>query len=344
MPTHTRAIAGELASGGHRVIGVAAGPPQSLRLAGLIALSDPPRADSAGLVAALRGLGVRTVMVTGDSAVTAAVIARKVGIDDRVCPPERLGVGLDSGEFGVFARVVPEQKYRLVTALQRQGHVVGMCGEGANDAPALRQAQIGIAVSSAADVAKAASGMVLTTPGLAGILSAVREGRIAFQRLLTYTLNMLVKKIEIVLFLAIGLVLTGQAVMTPVLMVLMLVTNDFLSMSLMTDRAMPGNSPSRWHMRGVTPAAVVLGAGKLAFQEAPMSNAETLAALSEALDDEYRARATYSKVIEHFGPVRPFVNIVQAEDRHIAALLRQFERFGARSTADAWQDRVMAPD
>jgi H+-transporting ATPase len=269
MPPEARQIADDLAGSGHRVIGVAAGPPNSLRLAGLIALSDPPRADSAGLVTALRDLGVRTVMVTGDSAVTAVAIARQVGIYGAVCPPERLGHGLDAkidvGEFGVFARVVPEEKYRLVTALQRQGYVVGMCGDGANDAPALRQAQIGIAVSSATDVAKAASGMVLTEPGLAGILSAVREGRIAFQRLLTYTLNMLVKKIEIVLFLAIGLVLTGQAVMTPVLMVLMVVTNDFLSMSLMTDRATPGNSPSRWHMRGVTAAAIVLGAAKLTF-------------------------------------------------------------------------------
>ena len=90
-------------------------------------------------------------------------------------------------------------------ALQHHGHVVGMCGDGVNDAPALRQAQIGIAVSSATDVAKAAAGMVLTKPGLGGVVSAVREGRIGFQRLLTYTFNMLVKKIEIVLFLAIGL-------------------------------------------------------------------------------------------------------------------------------------------
>ena len=113
-------------------------------------------------------------------------------------------------------------------ALQHHGHVVGMCGDGVNDAPALRQAQIGIAVSSATDVAKAAAGMVLTEPGLGGVVFAVREGRIGFQRLLTYTFNMLVKKIEIVLFLAIGLGLTGHAVLTPALMVLLVLTNDFL--------------------------------------------------------------------------------------------------------------------
>ena len=150
----------------------------ALRLVGLIALSDPPREDSAGLIATLRDMGVRTVMVTGDSAVTAAAIARKVGIAGAVCPPERFPRMPSTDEFGVFARVVPEEKYRLVKALQSHGHVVGMCGDGTNDAPALRQAQIGIAVSSATDVAKAAAGMVMTEPGLAGIVFAVREGRI----------------------------------------------------------------------------------------------------------------------------------------------------------------------
>jgi H+-transporting ATPase len=143
-----------------------------------------------------------------------------------------------------------------------------MCGDGVNDAPALRQAQIGIAVSSATDVAKTAAGMVLTEPGLAGVLFAVIEGRIAFQRLLTFAFNMLVKKIEIVLFLAIGLALTGHAVLTPALMVLMLITNDFLAMSLTTDRATPARSPSAWRMRRITGAAVVFAVGKLGFSTA----------------------------------------------------------------------------
>jgi H+-transporting ATPase len=261
----------DLAGHGHRVIAVAAGPPSSLRLAGLIAFSDPPREDSAELISALRGMGVRTMMVTGDSAVTAAAIARQVGIADSVCPPERLSQALNAAEFDVFARVVPEEKYRLVMALQREGHVVGMCGDGANDAPALRQAQIGIAVSSATDVAKAAAGMVLTEPGLSGIVFAVREGRVAFQRLLTYTLNMLVKKTEIVLLLVIGLGVTGHAIMTPVLMVLMLVTNDVLSMSLTADRASLAPQPSVWHMRRITAAALLLAVGKLGFSSAMLA-------------------------------------------------------------------------
>jgi len=260
-----------LAERGHRVIAVAAGAPESLRLAGLIALSDPPREDSASLIADLRKLGVRTVMVTGDSAITGAAIARKVGIAGAVCPPGGISDDMSADEFGVFARVVPEQKYALVKAFQHHGHVVGMCGDGVNDAPALRQAQIGIAVASATDVAKAAGAMVLTEPGLAGIVSAVREGRIGFQRLLAFTFNMLVKKIEIVMFLAIGLAMTGHGVLTPALMVLLFVTNDFLAMSLTTDRASPAQSPSVWRMRNITAAAVVLGACKLGFSTAMLA-------------------------------------------------------------------------
>lgn len=265
------ALVKSYAEQGHRVIAVAYGPSNALRLVGLIAVSDSPREDSAELIGMLRELGVRTVMVTGDSPVTGAAIARKVGIDGAVCPAERLSEKLSTDAFGVFARVVPEQKYRLVKALQKRRHVVGMCGDGVNDAPALRQAQIGIAVSSATDVAKSAAGMVLTEPGLAGIVFAVREGRIGFRRLLTYAFNMLTKKIEIVLFLAIGLVMTGHAVMTPVMMVLMLLTNDVLAMSLTTDRASPSPSPSIWRMRNVTGAAIVLGACKLAFSTAMLA-------------------------------------------------------------------------
>jgi H+-transporting ATPase len=262
---NARLLVDGLAGQGHRVIAVAAGKSSSLRLIGLLAISDPPREDSAKLIATLRDMGVRTMMVTGDSAVTAAAIARKIGIDSGVCPPEKLPTALGAHECGVVARVMPEQKFRLVQALQQAGHFVGMCGDGVNDAPALRQAQIGIAVSSATDVAKAAAGMVLTETGLAGIVSAVREGRVAFQRLLTYAFNMMVKKVEIVLFLAVGLAITGHAVMRPVLMVLMLMTNDFLAMSLTMDRAAPAPLPARWRTANITAAAVLLGACKLAF-------------------------------------------------------------------------------
>ncbi len=311
VPAEARRQADDLAGQGHRIIAVAAGAPGALKLAGLIAISDPPREDSAHLIAELRELGVRTVMVTGDSAVTAAAIARKVGILGRVCPVEQISGDISTDQFDVFARVVPEEKFRLVKALQDHAHVVGMCGDGTNDAPALRQAQIGIAVSSATDVAKAAAGMVMIEPGLAGIVFAVREGRIGFQRLLTYTFNMLVKKIEIVLFLAIGLAMTGHAVMTPALMVLVFVTNDFLSMSLTTDRASFATSPSVWRMRNITSAAIVLGLSKLAFSTSLLAFGKFRLGLSA------QQLQTFALVILVFG--NQAVLYVMRERRHMWA-------------------------
>ena len=149
-----------------------------MKLVGLIALSDPPRKDSAALVSELKGLGVRTVMVTGDAPATAAIVAKAVGLDGLICPPGPIPDDVHPEQFAVFAGVLPEDKYKLVKAFQKGGHTVGMCGDGANDAPALRQAQMGIAVSTATDVAKSAAGMVLTEPGLAGIVAAVKEGEL----------------------------------------------------------------------------------------------------------------------------------------------------------------------
>ncbi|MFZ2086715.1 MAG: HAD-IC family P-type ATPase, partial [Candidatus Sulfotelmatobacter sp.] len=233
--------------------------------AGLIALSDPPRADSAKLVTELHGLGVRTVMVTGDAPATAAIVARAVGLDGAVCPPGPIPDAVHPEQFAVFASVLPEDKYKLVKAFQKGGHIVGMCGDGANDAPALRQAQIGIAVSTATDVAKSAAGMVLTEPGLAGIVAAVKEGRITFQRILTYTLNSVTKKIVQVLFLAVGLIITGHAILTPMLMVIIMITGDFLGMSLTTDNVRPSPMPSAWRVGNLTIAGVFMGISELVF-------------------------------------------------------------------------------
>ena len=142
---------------------------------------------------------MRTVMVTGDAPATAEIIAREVGLEGAVCPPGPIPASVRPEAFAVFAGVMPEDKYHLVQAFQKTGHTVGMCGDGANDAPALRQAQMGIAVSTATDVAKSAAGIVLTKPGLEGVVAAVKEGRITFQRILTYTMNSVTKKIVQVL-------------------------------------------------------------------------------------------------------------------------------------------------
>jgi H+-transporting ATPase len=160
-------------------------------------------------------------MVTGDAKATAARRGAAIGfrgsglVDDTPAADD-----IKAEDFAIFAGVLPEDKYRLVKALQGSGHIVGMCGDGANDAPALRQAQMGIAVSTATDVAKSAAGIVLTDPGLGGIVASVKEGRATFQRVFTYTLRSVVHKVVQVVFLAAGLIITGQAILTPMLMVL----------------------------------------------------------------------------------------------------------------------------
>lgn len=259
------AAAKELGERGFRVLAVAVGPQGTMKLAGLVALSDPPREDSAGLISELHGLGIRTVMVTGDAPTTAAIVAKAVGLSGAIFPPGPIPQTMHAEQFAVFAGVLPEDKYNLVKAFQAEGHVVGMCGDGANDAPALRQAQMGIAVSTATDVAKSAAGMVLTEPGLAGIVAAVKEGRVTFQRILTYTLNSIVKKIVTVLFLIVGLLMTGQAILTPLLMVIVMVAGDFLAMSLTTDNIRPSPMPNSWHIGSLTIAGVVMATCLLAF-------------------------------------------------------------------------------
>ncbi len=247
-------IAGEverLAGQGARVLGVAAGTGDSLELMGLLALEDPIREDSQSLVQNLKSLGVRVIMVTGDGPATARAVSVQVGIGDRIGTAESLrnGAAAAAAQYDVFAGVFPEDKFRLVQALQGQGHVVGMTGDGVNDAPALKQAEAGIAVSTATDVAKAAASVVLTESGLTGVLRAVETGRRIYQRMLTYTLNKIIKTIEIGIFLSAGLILTRTFVITPLLVVLLLFTNDFVTMSIATDRVSSSPQPDRWNIR-----------------------------------------------------------------------------------------------
>ena len=262
------AIVEELEKQGFRVLAVSSGTAASSQIIGLIALSDPPRADSISLISELDSLGVRTVMVTGDAPATAAIVAHAVGLKGAVCPAGKLPDNIKPEDFSVFAGVLPEGKYDLVKVFQKNGHTVGMGGDGANDAAALRQALIGIAVSTATDVAKSAAGVVLTEAGLGGVVAAVKEGRVTFQRILTYTLNSVQKKIFQVLLLAVGLVMTGHAVLTPMLMVIVMITGDFLAMSLTTDRVRPSKTPNSWQIGRITCAGVLLGICFLAFSTA----------------------------------------------------------------------------
>ncbi|HYM91997.1 MAG TPA: HAD-IC family P-type ATPase, partial [bacterium] len=256
-----------LAQEGARVLAVAAGPEGALELAGLVALHDPPRSDSKALIDSLHQLGVRTLMVTGDSPATAKVVAAQVGIGTRASPRG----GLDQVpegqilEYDVFARILPEGKFRLVQALQRTGHIIGMTGDGVNDAPALRQAEVGIAVAQATDVAKSAASLVLTSPGLVDVVAAVETSRRIHQRMLTYTLNKIVKTFEISLLLSLGLLVGRVFLTTPLLIVLLLFANDFVTMSIATDRVSFGRVPDRWNVRPLVVAALGVAAFLLLF-------------------------------------------------------------------------------
>ena len=265
--THFDADVATLAAQGYRVLAVGAGSDESLMPVGLIGLLDPPRDDSRALVQNLHSLGVRVLMVTGDGGATAQTVAGQVGISGPACSPKRLqaDIGNAISECNVFAGVFPEDKFRIVQALQKHNHVVGMTGDGVNDAPALKQAEVGIAVANATDVAKAAASAVLTNPGLTDIVAAVETSRRIYQRMLTYTLNKIIKTIEVAFFLSLGVILTGDLIITPLLVVLLLFTNDFVTMSIATDRVSFARRPERWQIRRLVMTSLPLAALILAL-------------------------------------------------------------------------------
>ncbi len=252
----------KLAESGARVLAVAAGEGDKFELLGLVGLSDPPRVDAANLISELKRLGVGVRMATGDSLETARAIGKRLGLGDRVCQAQ----GMENPEeCDLYARVLPEDKHHIVHALQEAGHVTGMTGDGVNDAPALRQAELGVAVASATDVAKAAAGVVLTDPGLQGVITVVRTGREVHRRMLTYTLNKTLKTFEIVVFLTLGLWLTGGFVISATLIVLLLFANDFVTMAIASDRVPVSERPQRWSVQPLMGAALVFSVLSLAF-------------------------------------------------------------------------------
>ncbi len=253
----------DLAASGARVLGVAAGPEGRLAFLGLIALADPPRPEARGIIAELRKLGVRVRMVTGDSLATARVVAAELGMEGvHIGGREEIGKGQICD---IYAGVYPEDKYRLVETFQKIGHTVGMTGDGVNDAPALKQAEVGIAVSSATDVAKAAASMVLTEPGLNGVVEAVKTGRRVYQRLLTYTLNKIVKTIQVAVFLSLGLILFRQFVVTPLLVLLLLFANDFVTMSIASDNVRVSQSPDVWNVKVLIRTSLIIAVAWLVY-------------------------------------------------------------------------------
>ncbi|WP_308389966.1 plasma-membrane proton-efflux P-type ATPase [Acidithiobacillus sp. AMEEHan] len=249
-----------LAKTGARVLAVAAGPDGHPTLLGLLALADPIRPDAKEVVGKLQELGVTVRMVTGDSAPTAESVAKELGLVGAICDREKLG-----NDCAVYAGVFPADKFHLVQGLQKRNSIVGMTGDGVNDAPALKQAEMGVAVESATDVAKAAASLVLTTPGLEGVLDAVIAGRRVYQRMLTYTLNKIVKVFQVAIFLSLGFLLFHRFVVTPLLVLLLLFANDFVTMSLAEDHVQPSKKPDRWAVRTLVISSLAIAVAWLVY-------------------------------------------------------------------------------
>jgi plasma-membrane proton-efflux P-type ATPase len=264
---------GESALQGYRTLAVARGSEAGTpTLLGLVTLFDPPRPDARQLIAELHGLGVSVKMLTGDALAIASEIAQGVGltnirrVSDLKAASAQAGneaTDLLAGADG-FAEVYPEDKYIVVQHLQAAGHVTGMTGDGVNDAPALRQAEVGIAVSTATDVAKGAASVVLTEPGLTNIVALVEQGRTIYQRILTWIINKISRTILKAAFVAIAFVVTGKFVVSAFAMLLLVFMTDFAKIALATDHVRPSNQPETWNIGGFIAVSVVLGVAMVA--------------------------------------------------------------------------------
>jgi plasma-membrane proton-efflux P-type ATPase len=264
---------GAAAAKGYRTLAVARGPETGApTVVGLVSLYDPPRPDAAQLIATLHDLGIPVKMLTGDALPVACEIGQGVGLPHirRVADLKAAGarpgneaVDVMAGADG-FAEVYPEDKYLVVQHLQAAGHVTGMTGDGVNDAPALREAEVGIAVSTATDVAKGAASVVLTEPGLTNIVALVEQGRTIYQRILTWIINKISRTILKAAFVAIAFVVTGKFVVSAFAMLLLVFMTDFAKISLATDHVRPSKTPETWNMGGFIAVSVVLGLAMVA--------------------------------------------------------------------------------
>ncbi len=237
-------------------------------LAGIVTLSDTPRADSALLIKELRALGVSVKMLTGDALPIAREIASSVGLGRNVRRVADLeeAAGQDALQAGQiaessdgFAEIYPEGKYTVVKSLQARKHVVGMTGDGVNDAPALRQAEVGIAVSTATDVAKGAASVVLTDEGLAGIVDLVKNGRMVYQRIATWIINKISRTIIKSAFVVFAFLITGKFVVSAFAMMLMMLMTDFVKISFATDNVRGSQTPEDWNMVALVKISVIMG-------------------------------------------------------------------------------------
>jgi H+-transporting ATPase len=259
------------AAKGFRTLGVAkTGTAGEWRFLGLLSLSDPPREDSADTIRQAEELGVRIKMVTGDNVSIAREISRQLGLGTNIrTAGELFREAAAEDEMRViaarveaadgFAQVFPEHKFEIVKALQERGHIVGMTGDGVNDAPALKQADTGIAVSGATDAARAAADLVLTEPGLSVIVRAVEEARKIFERMNSYAIYRITETIRIMFFVTAAMIAFNFYPITAVMIILLALLNDLPILTIAYDNTWLEPKPVRWEMRRVLAVATVLG-------------------------------------------------------------------------------------
>jgi|YelNatPaOPRAMG01_1025707.scaffolds.fasta_scaffold23440_1 H+-transporting ATPase len=261
VPNNFMEQVNSLGAKGFRVLAVASGESEKLVCQGLIALADSPRDDARESIDKIKELGIRVIMLTGDTISTAKAIAEQVGIGNRI---GKLNDALSNPlDFDGFANVYPEDKHKIVQSLQNLGMVVGMTGDGINDAPALKQADVGIAVSTATDVAKSAAKIVLTEPNLSDITKVIDAGHRVYRRMMTWTITKLARTAELAALLTFGYIVTGFFPVSLSLIVFIVVMNDVVTLTLGTDKAWPTRVPEKWNMPQLAKISAIFTIGWL---------------------------------------------------------------------------------
>lgn len=256
----------KLSSKGYRTIAIALSEEdKNFKIIAIIAFSDPARPDSKEMIAKIKDLGIKTLMITGDSLPIAKQIASEVGIGINILTISDLKNKNEKEQYDIlqncdgFAQVYPEDKYNIVKLFQKNSHSVGMTGDGVNDAPALKQAQLGVAVDGATDVAKSAASIVITKPGLSAIISAIDISRKTYQRMLTWVLNKITKVTEFIIILLAGFFVFHKSLLSLLGAALLVFVNDFVTMSIATDNATESKNPNRWEIKKISIVSTILG-------------------------------------------------------------------------------------
>ncbi|QDT88757.1 plasma-membrane proton-efflux P-type ATPase [Gimesia algae] len=260
----------EFAARGFRSLGVARADQEGQwQFLGVLPLFDPPREQAKETIATTRHMGVNVKMVTGDALAIARETASKLGLGTNILDASGFGntKHYETGQLAEsiekadgFAQVFPEHKFHIVDVLQKRGHIVGMTGDGVNDAPALKKADCGIAVSGATDAARAAADIVLMTPGLSVIIDAVKESRKIFQRMNSYAIYRIAETIRVLLLMTLSILIFKFYPVTAVMIVMLALLNDGAILSIAYDNVRYKRTPEAWNMRIVLGIATVLGA------------------------------------------------------------------------------------